>query len=110
MSAPTLSDLKTLDSDARSFETKSIHAHNMATALSNLRTGGKPLYRWLQEEGRYEEEVRSLLQGVINELGAHLVMVVEHRQMAFAFECSAKAAAKRATLAATVSPEVNPAA
>ena len=55
--------------------------------------------------GNWQDEIRSLVEGVINEFGADLLRIVEMRQEAFARKCKTEAAAKRMQLATIVAEE-----
>jgi hypothetical protein len=104
---PTLAELQSLANQALSLERKADRARQTATKLSNMRClDERPLYVWLTSgPGQYDDEVKSLLQGVINEHTQSLSLLVEARQEAFARQCLLEASAIRARLALVVAPD-----
>jgi hypothetical protein len=99
----TLKELKALESEASAMDYKAVRSRSMEQSLAAIRTGDKPLmvaYKsWLPDD------VKSAIEGIINEHGADLLRIVEMRQAAFARQCKVAAAEKRAQLATVVAPE-----
>lgn len=101
----TLEELNGLSSDARAHETKAMKAEALATSLAAIRNGEAPLMVRYKGLGGWQDDVRSAIEGVINEHGADLLRIVEMRLAAHARQEKTFARAKRDQLSTIVSVE-----
>lgn len=98
----TLGELNRLNSDATAADAKASRASMVQDQLQKIRVGDAPLMVVYKNMGHWQDEAKSLIEGVINEFGADLLRIVEMRQEAFARRCKTEAATKRAQLATMV--------
>lgn len=101
----TLKELNELENAALVAERKARDTRHVQESLRSIRIGDKPLMVVYKGMGHWEEHMKSLIEGVINECGPDLLRIVEMRQEAFARRCTAQARQMRAALAAAVDPE-----
>lgn len=107
MSAPelTLQQLQAIESEARTCDSKASAAKRLEECLARIRTSEQPLMVRYKGLGHYQDEIRSAIEGIINEHGADLLRIVEMRNAAFARDCRVRATQLRAQLATVVAPE-----
>lgn len=101
----TLGELNRLNSEASAADGKAARVALLQEQLRNIRVGDAPLMVAYKSMGHWQDEAKSLIEGVINEFGADLLRIVEMRQEAFARQCKTEAATKRAQLATMVAAE-----
>lgn len=102
---PTLNELRALEGEAGKMELRATAAKQMQERMAAIRTGETPLMVAYKGLGHWQNEIQSLIEGVINEFGTDLLRIVEMRQEAFARKCKTEAQAKRAHLQAFVDAE-----
>lgn len=99
----TLEELNALSSQARAHDSSAMKAETLAATLAAIRNGEPPLMVRYKGLGHWQDDVRSAIEGVINEHGADLLRIVEMRLAAHARQEKTFAKAKREQLSTIVS-------
>jgi len=102
-----LSELNDLLVRSRKAQRQAADAEKRRHDLARIRdhVAKAPLMPWLKGPGVWSSELSSLIEGVINEHSAALLLVLEARQSALAQQSAAEHALLNAQLAALVDPE-----
>lgn len=102
-----LSELNELLARSRKAQHQAADAEIRRENLARIRGGltKTPLVPWMKGPGLYNNELASLIEGVINERGAELLLVLEARAEAMARKSAAEHALLLSQLAALVDPE-----
>ncbi len=108
MSMLSLSELNGLKSEADAADRKAARSGILQEQLRQIRIGDAPLMVAYRNLGHWQDDIKSLIEGVLNEFGADMLRIVEMRQDAFARKCKTEAAAKRAQLLTVVAEEPKP--
>ena len=90
-----LQELNDLNSGANSHDGKAGRIENLANRLAELRKSDQPLMVAYKSMGNWDGEIRSVIEGIINEHGSDLLRIVEMRFAASARQERASAKMKR---------------
>ena len=101
----TLHELNQIASEARSHDGKASKMETIRKRLSEIRNGEFPLMVAYKNLGHWQEEIRSPIEGIINEHGADLIRILELRLDASARQERVLAKQKREQLSAYISDE-----
>ncbi len=104
----SLSELNALKTEADVADRRAASSAALQERLRQIRIGDAPLMVAYKNLGHRENDIRSLIEGVLNEFGADMLRIIEMRQEAFARKCKTEAAAKRAQLLTVVAEEQKP--
>lgn len=104
----SLSELNALKAEADVADRRAASSAELQERLRQIRIGDAPLMVAYQNLGHWQDDLRSLIEGVLNEFGADMLRIIEMRQEAFARKCKTEAAAKRAQLLTVVAEEQKP--
>ncbi len=104
----SLSKLNALKAEADVADRRAASSAELQERLRQIRIGDAPLMVAYKNLGHWQNDIRSLIEGVLNEFGADMLRIIEMRQEAFARKCKTEAAAKRAQLLTVVAEEKKP--
>lgn len=104
----SLSELNALKAEADVADRSAASSAALQERLRQIRIGDAPLMVAYKNLGHWQDDIRSLIEGVLNEFGADMLRIIEMRQEAFARKCKTEAAAKRAQLLTVVAEEQKP--
>lgn len=104
----SLSELNALKAEADVADRRAASSAALQERLRQIRIGDAPLMVAYKNLGHWQSDIRSLIEGVLNEFGADMLRIIEMREEAFARKCKTEAAAKRAQLLTVVAEEQKP--
>lgn len=97
-----LDDLNQLKKASEKDQNEASNAKNLSLKLAAIRNGEKPLMVAYKEISNWDTNIKSAIEGIINECGNDLLRIVEMRQDAYARLKNEQAKQKLAAISAAL--------